>query len=110
MRKNIRISNRLILKNLKNLSILKKKIHIRIPLSANINDTEKNLIQTVEFLKSLGNIKDISLLPYHKIGTGKYKNLMRKACGPEIKTPLDEKINKIKIRFANYGFNVKIGG
>jgi len=103
-------SNRLILENLKNLSELKKKINIRIPLIANLNDTEKNTIQTAEFLKSLGNIKDINLLPYHKIGTGKYKNLKRKAYGPDIKTPLAEKINKIKIWFANYGFNVKIGG
>ncbi len=103
-------SNRVILENLKNLSKLKKKIIIRIPLIANLNDTEKNIRQTAEFLKSLGNIKDINLLPYHKIGTGKYKNLKRKAYGPEIKTPLDEKINKIKIKFTNYGFNVKIGG
>jgi len=104
------VSNQLILDNLKKLSELKKKINIRIPLIANLNDTEKNTLQAAEFLKSLGNIKDISLLPYHKIGIGKYKNLERKTFGSEIKTPLDEKINKIKIRFANYGFNVKIGG
>lgn len=104
------VSNHLILDNLKNLSQQKKKIHIRIPIIAELNDSEKNIIQTVEFLKSLGNIKEISLLPYHKMGSVKYRNLKKESHRPDIKSLSDESINKIKTLITNSGFNVKIGG
>ncbi len=102
-------SNGLILKNLKFLATTGKKIIIRIPMIADINDTEENIGQTIAFLKSLGNISDISILPYHLLGSQKYKKLKRPDPAEKFRVPTDEKIQEIKKKFEDFGFRVKIG-
>ena len=49
----------------------------RIPLIPTVNDTEKNIRDTAEFMSGLG-VKYIELLPYNRMAGGKYLMLGRK--------------------------------
>ena len=67
------VSNKRILENLEKLSeTFKGDIIVRIPVILGYNETE--LEEIAEFLKPL-NIKEVELLPYHKMGEHKYDAL-----------------------------------
>ena len=50
-------------------------IHIRIPVIPTVNMNEKNMKDTIKFLSNLIHIKDIELLPYHRLGLETYERL-----------------------------------
>ena len=50
-------------------------IHIRIPVIPTVNMNEKNMKDTIKFLSNLKHIKDIELLPYHRLGLDTYERL-----------------------------------
>ncbi|RKY88532.1 glycyl-radical enzyme activating protein [candidate division KSB1 bacterium] len=104
------VSNEIILKNLKLLARKKHRVNIRIPVIPGINDSKEDINKIVEFIISLKNVTEINLLPYHKGGTAKYKRLDKIDLMTEVKSPLNEKIEKIKTLLEKSGFNVKIGG
>ena len=103
-------SNGLILDNLKKLSREHKNIAIRIPLAAGVNDDDENIRLTIDFLKPLKTIKNVSLLKYHKGGVEKYKNLGKASCFKIYESPSDQRMEEIRRSFTKAGFTVKIGG
>lgn len=50
-------------------------IHIRIPVIPTVNMNEKNMKDTIKFLSNLKHIKDIELLPYHRLELETYERL-----------------------------------
>jgi pyruvate formate lyase activating enzyme len=104
------VSNKTILDNIKKLNRDKKKIHVRIPVVPEITDSEKNIKDIIEFLQTMDKIENVDILPFHKMGSNKFKKLdipdFHKHTGP----PPEEKINELKNRFESLGFSVKIGG
>lgn len=103
-------SNRIILENLKILSKKGKKIIIRIPLIAGVNDDDEDIRKTAGFLLPLKNIKQMNLLPYHKGGAEKYKRLRRRNPRYSFQPTSDERTKRIKKMLEDYGFSVKVGG
>ncbi|MCD4741561.1 MAG: glycyl-radical enzyme activating protein [Desulfobacteraceae bacterium] len=85
-------------------------VTIRIPLIPDITDTNDNINGIIFFLTSLKKFKDISLLPFHNTGEGKYETLGMKNHLKGLKPCSTTKINKIKQKFKDNGFNVTIGG
>lgn len=67
-------SNALILENLKKLFEAGADVWIRIPVISGVNDTREEMERIKEFLSPY-QPKKIELLPYHKMGEGKYKAL-----------------------------------
>lgn len=104
------VSNAVILENLKRLAELKKSVRVRLPLIAGWNDGAEDIRALREFLASLSDVKDISLLPYHRLGSQKYKNLNIPTGEREFTPPSQARINDIRAEFENSGFHVKIGG
>lgn len=104
------VSNGLILDNLKKLSREHKSIVIRIPLAAGVNDDEENIRLTIDFLKPLKTVKNVSLLKYHKGGSEKYKNLGKASCFKIYEAPSERRMEEIRRSFTKAGFTVKIGG
>lgn len=104
------VSNEIILENLKILAKSGKDVVARIPLIRGINDDDRNIHKTAEFLFSLKSIKQINLLPFHKGGLDKYRRLGRKGPRPSFKPSTHKRIEKIKKIFEDYGFSVKVGG
>ena len=74
---NTGVSNKPILENLKRASEAKKNVIVRIPIIPRHNATVAELQATIDFVVSAG-IKKVEMLPYHRLGESKYKNLDRK--------------------------------
>ena len=104
------VSNQLILDNLRILSQAGSRIQIRIPLIPGINDSLEHAHRMAEFLASLPVIHDISLLPYHKMGSQKYKNLNASYSNPDTEPPSQESVDSIREALEDQGFRVRMGG
>ncbi|KXG74461.1 4-hydroxyphenylacetate decarboxylase activating enzyme [Thermotalea metallivorans] len=103
------VSNRQIFHNLKNLAGAGKKIWIRVPVMPGLNDDQENMLKIADLMHAL-NLKDIFLLPYHRIATDKYGRLGRVYLLSDLQTPSDEYMHGTVERLSAYGLNVKIGG
>jgi pyruvate formate lyase activating enzyme len=68
-------SNELILENLRKLLRTGTPVWIRIPIIEGVNDTLEEMTKIKHFLATYGAPERTELLPYHKMGEGKYKAL-----------------------------------
>ncbi len=50
-------------------------IIVRIPLVPGFNDSDKNLLATLQFCKGLNHLKGLEILPYHRLGIDTYRHL-----------------------------------
>lgn len=92
-----KVSNKLILKNLKKLSdTFTGEIVIRIPVIPEFNDSIEEMQKIADFLKPLS-IKEVELMPYHKMGEHKYEALDMKMT--EFEVPADNKIEQLQSLF-----------
>lgn len=66
-------SNEQVLSNLKALDALGCSYEVRTPIVPFVNDTENDVLQIVDFVKTLKNIKRYRLIGYHPLGIPKYK-------------------------------------
>lgn len=74
------VRNELILSNLEKLLHGRYNVKIRMPLLKGINDSKDEIERVISFLmpyRDYKNFKGIDLLPYHKMGVNKYKQLGR---------------------------------
>jgi pyruvate formate lyase activating enzyme len=69
------VNNNLILENLKRLLKLGNKVILRVPVIPSFNDSHENMNALKEMIKELPEISEVHLLPYHRLGTGKYESL-----------------------------------
>ncbi|NQT81681.1 glycyl-radical enzyme activating protein [bacterium] len=72
------VSNRLILDNLMKLGDSGKPLTIRIPLVKGLNDTPEDTSSFIDLIASLPavtNLHRIEIIPYHRIGEGKYESI-----------------------------------
>ncbi|MEM3403116.1 MAG: glycyl-radical enzyme activating protein [Nitrososphaeria archaeon] len=104
------VSNRLILANAKKVVTKGVKVVIRVPLITGFNDDEDNVRALAEFVKELG-VRYVDLLPYHRLGVGKYKLLQRKYSLEDLEPPTKEHVSKLRDALAlGYGLDVSIHG
>lgn len=102
-------SNQLILRNFTKLVQIKFPMVIRIPLIPGYNDTMNNINSIVKLLKPLRHLQRIDILPYHKLGTGKYERLGREYKLAKVNSPDESSIQKIKQIFESRGYKVGVG-
>ena len=86
------VSNKRILNNLENLSKI-AEIIIRMPITGGFNNDINEVKKVIVYLKGL-NIKNIELLPYHKMGEHKYTALDTEC--ETFSVPADEEMNTYK--------------
>ena len=104
------VSNRIILENLRKLTERGKPVAVRIPMISGVNDDEQSIQLLTEYLRSLKNIKHISLLPYHSGGCEKYRNLRKQDPLKKFQPPSGKRIEEIRKILIESGFSVKTGG
>jgi len=104
------VSNRLILKNFERLIKLHDDVEVRVPLIPRITDTEENISSLLMFLSSLDKVRNVVLLPFHNSAKKKYEGLDRENRMGNTSTSPTEEIDRIKKRFSECGFEVRIGG
>jgi pyruvate formate lyase activating enzyme len=104
------VSNAVVLSNFEKLAREGKNIIIRFPVIPGITDTGKNIEQLARFVGSVRVVREINLLPYNKLGKGKYEKLNRLNRLIDLEPPSDESMKQISERFKVLGLKVKIGG
>jgi len=106
------VTNSLIMSNLRLLFESGKDIMIRVPVIPGFNDDNKNMEDIKRLIMSYKsmNLKRISLLPYHKTGTSKYKKFGLQNRMEGVIPPSRERMDELKKFFSDTGINVRIGG
>lgn len=105
------VRNEQILDNLKRLFKNKYNVQIRMPLLKGVNDSKEYIEKTMEFLmpyKDYKNFKGVDLLPYHKMGVNKYKQLSIDYEIDGDPSLSNEELDKIESWIKNYDLKVKI--
>ncbi len=103
------VGNRLILDNLRALSLRDAQIVVRVPLVSGLNDGSEEIEAMLHYLSLLG-LKRIDLLPYHEIGMEKHERLGGQRPVERLAAPAPEQVQQIAARFTQEGFSVGIGG
>ena len=104
------VSNRLILKNLQELSLNHNNIRIRFPLIPDVNDDVCNVEKLGEFVASLRGVSQVHVIPYQPMGVCKYDRLRKDYRLQAVTAPDQEKIEAVANKLKQYGLTVKIGG
>lgn len=102
--------NALILENARVIAREAKRLVIRVPVIPTFNDTEEEIKQISSFAASLYGVKEMNLLPYHRIGSDKYAGLGRRYEMEHIRPPEKEKMQRLLDVAKESGLEVKIGG
>jgi pyruvate formate lyase activating enzyme len=81
----------------------------RMPLIPGISDDTQNIKETVDFLCGLGNNTPIiELMPYHRLGQGKYISLDKPYHLPGIISPEPYQVESVKKAFEEHGVKCSI--
>jgi len=91
-------SNKQILDNLRALVASGKAVTLRVPMVPGVNDNPAELdalAGLVKELRELGEIKEVEILPYHRIGTGKYASLGKEYSYADLKPHSKEQLQEI---------------
>ena len=84
--------NALILENATRVADSGVELIIRTPVIPTFNDTAQEIRDISRFAKGLGGVKEHHLLPYHRLGSDKYKGLGRRYAMADIDPPSAEKM------------------
>ncbi|MBR5528336.1 MAG: glycyl-radical enzyme activating protein [Clostridia bacterium] len=103
-------SNEIILENAKRIAKTARELVIRVPVIPTFNDTPEEIASIAMFAKSLGTVKQLHLLPYHKLGYDKYIGLSREYPMGDIQSPSKELMLLLKETASACGLDVEIGG
>ncbi len=102
--------NELILENAKKITDAGTRLIVRTPVIPTFNATKEEIGEIAKFASSLKGVTQMHILPYHKIGTDKYKGLNRDYSLTGIEPPSKELMNELLEVVNSYGLKGQIGG
>nr|WP_330370890.1 glycyl-radical enzyme activating protein [Lachnoclostridium phytofermentans] len=104
--------NELVLENARKIAASREtELIIRVPVIPTFNQTEAEIAAIAEFAGSLPGVKEMNLLPYHRLGQDKYDGLNREYALMGIMPPMIEEMEYLKkVAEKHSGLLVKIGG
>ena len=105
------VRNEKILRNLAELIQRGYKVKVRMPLIKGLNTSESIIRRTMEFCKPFygrPNFMGVDLLPYHKLGVNKYKQLGKKYSIEEDVSMTDDDLQRIERWICEYGVGAKV--
>lgn len=103
------VSNTRILENLKKLSTVGTRIWIRIPIIPGFNDNTNDMEEVAALVRDLANIDLIELMPFHRLGKGKYESLGLEYACKDYETPSSEHMSRLVKVFTDRGLVCKNG-
>ncbi len=85
---------------------------IRVPVVPGFNDTPAEIAAIARFANTLYGVRELHLLPYHRLGQDKYAGIGREYTLTEILPPKNEQMMALKAAAeeATAGLRVQIGG
>ena len=102
--------NVLILENARHIAREANRLIVRTPVIPTFNDTPEEIRAIAEFAVSLGSVKEMHLLPYHRIGSDKYAGLGRAYTMAHIQPPDKETMQGLLEVVNRSGLCGQIGG
>ena len=81
---------------------------IRVPLIPGINDSRDNLTKTVCFVAELDPRLHVDLLPYHRLGGGKFRMIGKEYPLADVVSPSDEQMDAALEIFKGFGLDCAI--
>lgn len=106
------VGNSPVLENLRKLMQERRRpaVTVRVPVIPGINDAAQNLQRTADFVRRLGGIEGMELLPFHRYGLHSYEATGR-ICGlAAVPAPSDERMRQLAAFVGSRGIPVQIGG
>jgi pyruvate formate lyase activating enzyme len=103
------VSNARIIENLQALSATHGNIWIRVPIIPGINDDADNIEAIAGFAASLPGVRQVSLLPFHRTGIGKYARLGKAFDLTDVETPTNQQMERLAHAFTQHGLVTRIG-
>jgi len=109
-RAEIGVGNELILRNIAALAASgwDGRLIIRVPVVPGFNDTVENLQATAAFVAELG-LKEVNLLPFHRLGSSKYEQLGLDYKYAHVTSPSQEAMRSHQHLFAATGLRCYVG-
>lgn len=101
------VTRDLIASNLKKLSDSAKEVWIRMPIIPGVNDNNFHIDTAGRELTEIKFRGMIELLPFHRLGSNKYKALGLNYAFEEVFSPTPEKMTSLRNRLGSFGLNVK---
>jgi len=102
-------SNEKILDNALRLAQTGKPLIIRVPVIPTVNDVPEEIEGIALFVRAFPNLQHLELLPFHRLGEGKYRALGLDYRASYLKTPTKEKMNQLAARASECGVEVRVG-
>ena len=102
--------NERILENARLIAQSGQHLIIRVPVVPTFNDTPEEIMDIARFARSLPGVKELHLLPYHRLGQDKYAGLDREYSMAHIIPPTNEHMEMLREVAATTGLHVQIGG
>lgn len=105
------VRNERILENLQELIRRRYNVKVRMPLIKGLNNDAETIRRTIEFLmpyRDRKNFQGVDLLPYHKLGVNKYKQLDKEYPIQGDMSLTDEDLNLIEKQISEFDFPVKV--
>jgi len=104
------VDNETILSNLKTLGNAGALIYARMPFIPEINTDEKNLHSTGAFLRSVGGVVKVNLLPYHNAAEEKHRRWNSEYRLKGLNAPSEELLKDRAAILESYGLKIEVGG
>ena len=106
------VSNESILENYKMLLENAGGVALRIPVIPGFNDDPDHIRRVIQFIISTktDSLKMINLLPFHKIGSSKYRRFNLPYMMDGVEPPSKADMLELRKQFLGIGVKVKIGG
>lgn len=103
------VRNERILDNIHMIDDLGKQFIIRIPFIPGFNDDDATQKKIFQWASKLNNLKWIEVLPYHRLGIGKYQGLAREYSMGKISPVLKQSLSYLKEFGTEFGVDIRIG-
>jgi pyruvate formate lyase activating enzyme len=102
--------NELILANLRRASTAGTRVWARVPLIRGLNDDEDDLRRTAGFLRDLGCVEQVTLLPFNVAAGAKYLGIGRRLELDEMDKPYPrERLDLLREVFREAGLEAEVG-
>lgn len=99
-----------ILANAKRIAEQANHMVIRVPVVPGFNDTTVEIAAIASFAAGLHGVRELHLLPYHRLGRDKYTGLGRDYLMGDVTPPTDKTMSELKKAVESYGLTCIIGG
>jgi len=103
------VPNERILENARRVAAAGGRLQVRIPLIPGMNDSAENVEAAGRFCSELGDaVTVVQLLPYHRLGSAKYKRLQRPDPMPPTEPPSSDEVAAHVLRLEALGLPVVV--